>query len=367
MAVQDNKWVQRRIHRNFRRVLKSSKLLSNAYLTWHNVDQNGNYLCPTLTGRLGNLMFIVSSSYVLAERLNKTLMLSNEAKELYGAISHNVGSDVVFVDAFKICALFTKVFRTYRNAVDNKMVKLLEVRNGSVGVFSYFQSYLNFKHKEEDIRRLFHFNHDIIKQAQDALWEAVENTYTTIHADEITFIGIHIRRGDILRQHSKYGYNPATVSFLRKAMLYFIKRYRHPLFIVKSLDIRWTVTALRHARKQLPSVHYYFSPRDSPIVDMATLAQCNHSIITVGTFSWWTGWLTGGTVIYFKNAARRWTDYEFFLRRGTYYPPHWIGMSWGTMVMLAIFGAQIGSMFSLFVIREYRILKCLTVLNFFNS
>ncbi|CAL4109946.1 unnamed protein product, partial [Meganyctiphanes norvegica] len=36
----------------------------------------------------------------------------------------------------------------------------------------------------------------------------------------------------------------------------------------------------------------------SPQVDMAILNACNHSIITIGTYSFWTGYLAGGEVLY---------------------------------------------------------------------
>ena len=37
-----------------------------------------------------------------------------------------------------------------------------------------------------------------------------------------------------------------------------------------------------------------------PAVDLAVLCSCDHMLSAVGTFSWWSAWLTGGNVTYYK-------------------------------------------------------------------
>jgi hypothetical protein len=39
---------------------------------------------------------------------------------------------------------------------------------------------------------------------------------------------------------------------------------------------------------------------NSAPVDMATLSLTNHTIMTVGSFGWLIGWLTGGITVYYK-------------------------------------------------------------------
>ena len=76
-------------------------------------------------------------------------------------------------------------------------------------------------------------------------------------------------------------------------------------------------------------MHYvnYLPPAPADI-HLATLIQCNHTIATVGSFSWWIGYLTGGEVLYYKDwpkenseAARRVVKTDYFL-------PSWTGLSW---------------------------------------
>ncbi len=41
----------------------------------------------------------------------------------------------------------------------------------------------------------------------------------------------------------------------------------------------------------------FMKPAD-PLSDMAVLSYSNHVIMTVGTYGWWSGILSGGNVIY---------------------------------------------------------------------
>ena len=104
-------------------------------------------------------------------------------------------------------------------------------------------------------------------------------------------------------------------------MNYYIKKYKNVLFIVCSNDIIWS-------RNVLDSENYniqYSNAKDS-FVDLAILASCHHSIITVGSFSWWSGYLTGGDVVYYKNFPRPNTSLAQEYVKTDYYPPSWIPM-----------------------------------------
>ena len=61
--------------------------------------------------------------------------------------------------------------------------------------------------------------------------------------------------------------------------------------------------------------------------DFGVLMSCNQSIITGGTFSWWSAWLAGGEVVYFKGMAIHQTKFDSKrFNRNDYYPLHWIPM-----------------------------------------
>ena len=110
-------------------------------------------------------------------------------------------------------------------------------------------------------------------------------------------MGIHIRRGDMLndKYFCNYGYEVASPQYLHKATLYYQPRYNAVMFIVTSAQKdEW---AVKHMPIAPPSEFITTGGRE---FDMANLTSYDHSIITVGSFGWWTGWLRNGEVTYFK-------------------------------------------------------------------
>ena len=63
-------------------------------------------------------------------------------------------------------------------------------------------------------------------------------------------------------------------------------------------------------------------------VELATVTMCDHFITTVGTFSWWAGWLTGGEVVYFKWPTKEGSRYRkgFSTDYMDFFPSRWIGL-----------------------------------------
>ena len=57
------------------------------------------------------------------------------------------------------------------------------------------------------------------------------------------------------------------------------------------------------------------------------LTQCNHSIITVGTFGWWSAWVAGGKVIYYDQPVRPGSRVGADFTPEDYFWPAWIGMN----------------------------------------
>jgi hypothetical protein len=60
--------------------------------------------------------------------------------------------------------------------------------------------------------------------------------------------------------------------------------------------------------------------------DLAILSQCNHTIMTVGTYGWWAGYLAGGITIYYKNFPKPGSELSFIFNREEFFPQEWIGL-----------------------------------------
>src|SRR5206468_3243249 len=111
------------------------------------------------------------------------------------------------------------------------------------------------------------------------------------------------------------GYMSSNIDYLLRAANYFLSTF-HPVFsnfvfVVCSDDVLWSKANLRSSeiidfrnfmrflsdaaevsdRDPNPTVIVAYSENKTAEEDMALLAMCNHTIMTVGTFGWWAGYL----------------------------------------------------------------------------
>jgi FkbM family methyltransferase len=148
---------------------------------------------------------------------------------------------------------------------------------------------------------------------------AFAQKYVKTHSNKATNVGIHVRRGD----HLKQGYlNSPDEQYFKNAMQYFTRKYGDVQFFVASNDISW-------CKKQpfFKGTHI-ISEKHTAAQDMAILANCDHVIISLGTFGWWSGLLSGGEVVYYENEF----NMEHNINKGKvatedYYPSKWKKMN----------------------------------------
>ena len=175
--------------------------------------------------------------------------------------------------------------------------------------FKYFQRHA------ENIKQVFRFKESLDDQVPPSILEVFERE----SREGGTLVGIHVRRGDMMRDES---YRKPTAAFYEKAMDTFRQRHGRVHFILASDFPKW---CRRQAvfRKDTTVLQ----KTDNPAVDLMILARCRHMIISVGTFGWWAGWLAGGDVIYSKHAFdMNHTKHRDVLKLEDYYPPNWTAL-----------------------------------------
>ncbi|CAG2256966.1 FUT1_2 [Mytilus edulis] len=134
----------------------------------------------------------------------------------------------------------------------------------------------------------------------------------------ITLVGVHIRRGDKVGNND--GFNIATPEYLNRSVNYYVTKYKFVLFIVISDGMKWSKDNMP---SHVPIEYVSLGKRD---LDMATVVACDHTIMTIGTFGWWIGYLTNGEVVYLKDAAKKGSRFERILNHKDHFYPHWIGL-----------------------------------------
>jgi galactoside 2-L-fucosyltransferase 1/2 len=282
----------------------------------------------TRDGRLGNRMFMIASAYGLArlhschlyltqEVLNdiNTVFISNFSSLLLSSTTFylliNKPNPMIIINKSALCEYFPELTRP--NAIPKGQIFEL------VG---YWHSYLHFMKYSNELRqnifiatpsilenishffvdiyeRNFHFkpqlsfhNHHIFKQQ-------------LINLKQTVLIGIHIRRGDFI--DAKYS---SLDEYVFTAIQYFTEYYTNAQFIVASDEKSYCRNLFRN-RSNIFITPDSFSAGD----DLITLSLCKHSIVTGGTFGWWSAFLTNGRVMHdkiFPSGCQK---------REHYYPP----------------------------------------------
>ncbi|XP_063441236.1 galactoside alpha-(1,2)-fucosyltransferase 2-like [Mytilus trossulus] len=268
-----------------------------------------NYITITFQGRLGNLLFEYASLYGIAKHHNMIPVI-NEGCHLkkvlkISATSGQLLTNVKRYNEVKGC--------TFENEAFNLDRKFNWTLNG------YFQSWKYFVDKSEQIRKEFKFKDSIQHEATNQFHKIINLKGIS---NTSTYIAVHVRRGDMVHSSvmTKYGYISADKRYIDDAMASFQLNFSNPFFIFSSDDISWCKT---HFTKENTA---FIQQKNSPEVDMAIMTNCNHSIITTGSYGWWIAWLIGGNTIYYKHYPVKGSQLDKVFNSETYRPPSWIAL-----------------------------------------
>ena len=272
-------------------------------------------------GRLGNQMFQYAVGYTLAISQNRIPVLqmftAEEIQRMF-EIDHTVqvssippGLPVIDEQG---AGIYTSSF--------------LRLPNEDLTICCYFQSwrYLN----KPFTQKLFSIRVDIVRKSQDLI-ENLSKTYKRLSKQrysinlankQLTYVGLHIRQTDYILQSSiDKGYRAAPIKYILQAMIFYEKWYPHVVFITCSDNKQWVRKNFSWKSNML------IIPWNSDTLDFSTLTQCNHTIITTGTFGWWAAYLTNGNVTYYSDWLLKDSEIGRVYNAIDYFPPDWIPLT----------------------------------------
>ncbi len=182
----------------------------------------------------------------------------------------------------------------------------------------YFQSWKYFQNVQDELRtRHFVFKTSIMSEAKQFYETEVPVQFQD---DSIMRVGLHIRRGDHMKSDKQaFGHAVADKAYVQNAMKYFRDRFQKLVFIVCSDDHLWFQREIGDSSKEI-----VISTGKHPALDMAILSLCNHTIITVGSFGWWSAWLANGTTVYYNGWPIPGSRLDRQTKKKDYFPNHWI-------------------------------------------
>ncbi|XP_013401643.2 galactoside 2-alpha-L-fucosyltransferase 2 [Lingula anatina] len=205
---------------------------------------------------------------------------------------------------------------------DNRTEGLHALRK-SVQLKTYFQSWKYFKDVGDELRRHFRFRKELEfrNKIDDFLTTGASSVGVDAAKGDVVYVGVHVRHGKSMTLNSDKGYNVAPPGYFAKAMAYFETRYNNIVFVVVSDDLAWCKDNVQH-----PRVIYSSFAKDGAL-DLALLASCNHTIMSVGTYSWWGAWLARGDAVYYKDWPLKNTKIFYETNHEDYFLPTWVGIS----------------------------------------
>ncbi|XP_053546800.1 galactoside alpha-(1,2)-fucosyltransferase 2-like isoform X2 [Bombina bombina] len=230
-------------------------------------------------GRLGNLMGEYATLFALA-KLNghNAYVLPQMHSEL---------SQIFKVSLPVISSqMYYSVLWTEYELHDWMSPEYYKIDEEFVRFTGYPCSWTFYHHIREEIIKEFTF-HDYIKEQSNAYLANIRGNRANV-----TFVGVHVRRGDYIEiMHDLWKGVIGDRHYLQKAMDYFRVKYENPLFVITSNGMDWCKENIDNSKGD---VHFAGDGQeDSPGQDFALLVHCNHTIMTIGTFGIWAGYLAG--------------------------------------------------------------------------
>ncbi|XP_054566629.1 galactoside alpha-(1,2)-fucosyltransferase 1 isoform X2 [Eptesicus fuscus] len=184
-------------------------------------------------------------------------------------------------------------------------------------------SWTFFHHLREQIRREFALHDHLRAGAQGFL---AQLRLPGTGGLPRTFVGVHVRRGDYVEiMPQRWKGVVADRAYLRAAMDWFRARHEAPVFVVTSNGMAWCRENVDASRGDV--VFAGDGVEGSPAKDFALLTQCNHTVMTIGTFGFWAAYLAGGDTVYLANFTLPDSPFLKIFRPEAAFLPEWVGIN----------------------------------------
>lgn len=272
---------------------------SNAVGTRSNdVRRNGSgTVFHQYMGRLGNQLFQYAAITEIARQNNMDVCIRDSDELPLSAFFEGIGSE-------ESCESTQPL--NYRIEDKYGGWQTFELPQEDIVLEGSFQSY---KYIDPKLRTRLLMKPVIAHQAKG---------FTGILSEDV-LVGMHIRRYE--ESHLRI----PSEQYFKNAMQYFTNKFGNVGFVVVSDDVKWC-----NEQDFLKGENIHIVPINPPVIDLAILIECDHIILSVGTFGWWGSYLgadsrTGGEIVYYDSEFVR----DSLVNIGQvhtpdYYPPKWV-------------------------------------------
>jgi galactoside 2-L-fucosyltransferase 1/2 len=174
----------------------------------------------------------------------------------------------------------TTIFK--ENSINNVVV---------VRMVGFWSSFRYFEFIRPQLRKFWKLSTPVslVTYLVDQMIPISHNSSLILHGSNVTYVGIHVRRGDM---KSVSAYRIPGKSYYDRAMKYYDEHYNHQVhFVISTDDIAWWQRQQKFMSISQERISLLSSTLD-PILALTLLAQCHHIITSIGTYGWWAAYLS---------------------------------------------------------------------------
>ncbi|XP_012883024.1 PREDICTED: galactoside 2-alpha-L-fucosyltransferase 2-like [Dipodomys ordii] len=276
-------------------------------------DEPLSFWTIKVRGRLGNQMGEYATLYALAKMNGRPAFIP---EDMYSTLAP------IFKISLPVLHRALEQWIPWHNYLLNDWMEesYRHISSNFVRFGGFPSSWTFYHHLRPEILQEFSLHEHLREKAQAFL--------RGLQADRgqpCTFVGVHVRRGDYVH-FMPYVWKGvvADPDYLKQAMDWFQARYDFPVFLVTSDDMAW---CRENINASFGDVVFAGNGNEHlPTQDFALLTQCNHTIITVGTFGIWAAYLAGGETIYLANYTLPNSPFLKVFKPEAAFLPEWVGI-----------------------------------------
>ena len=305
-------------------------------------------LIVRLSNELGNQMFMYASSYAIAKKLNRLLLVDDESAFLtrkniskYGLGEFEISSKIANkenkflgskgylkrkilkkIDLFKSSkSFFVEPKDTNKITEFNDQIYNFKLSN-NLYLEGYFESEKYFEDIKDNIHQEFTFlRREMYKKSMFFNILNNENS-VSICLRQNRFIEGKNRNTEANRVKSEK-FKKEQISYINKSIDYLKSMIKNPTFYLWSNDLKnIDITMFNSKVTKVTHKDEFLSKVDQRSLDLFLISQCNHHIVIPSSFNWWGAWLSQRIDKIICRPNEKFFS-NFKLNNRDFWPVHW--------------------------------------------
>ena len=270
-----------------------------------------------ISNEIGNQLFMYASTFAIAKKLNRELLIDNESsfKSLknisnYGLNNFNLTSNIAndndkFLGIYgyikrkilKKINFFLRFKNFYIEKKDKKKLTkyhddILKINFSNKVYFEgYFETEKYFLDIKNQILNEFNFKH-LQKYKESENYQKInQNNTISICLRQNRFI--EGKDNNTLNNRTKSDiFRNEQINYINKSMIYLKNIVENPTFYLWSNDLENIDMSLFNTKvHKIYHDSKFTSDIDKRALDLFLISQCNHHIVIPSSFNWWGAWL----------------------------------------------------------------------------